>query len=104
MRTPTKDWHALIALFHSSGLSHSKFCKRHKVNFHTFRYWLYKIRDQQSEPDEELQWLPVTITSPLKTESSVSLRFGHTELTFSNLPDPRYLSSLMLSLHSEDAQ
>jgi hypothetical protein len=36
----------LVAEWRSSGMSQKAFAKEHKLNLHTFKYWLYKFRQQ----------------------------------------------------------
>lgn len=41
---PKRDWSAIMADYHRSGLTQAEFCRRRHISVSSFRSWLYGLR------------------------------------------------------------
>lgn len=42
-------WERHMKAYESSGLSKKEYCKKHKLNFHTFDYWRSNLRKREKK-------------------------------------------------------
>lgn len=86
-------WTKVVGEFERSSLSQREFCAARRLGLGTFRYWLYRLR-RRTEASTGPRFVPlVASNSPLP--GSCRIRVGQAELSFSTLPEPKYLAELL---------
>ena len=93
-------WAAVIARFETSGSSHQEFVSREGVSLSAFQKWLYRLRREQQAEVRRPQPAPrfvevVAAAAPSPKRALCSIHLGDTEVTFSELPCPSYLATLL---------
>jgi len=53
-----RDMIALIGQWPESGLTQKEFCKKHRLTYHTFQYWLRKSRQRLESPTGFIEITP----------------------------------------------
>jgi hypothetical protein len=67
MRRGRVEWERIVVEFETSGATHAEFCRRGRLSLHTFRRWLYRLRDARSggtvarSATKAVQMVPVRI-------------------------------------------
>ena len=101
-----EQWAQLVAEYESSNeVPQKEFVARHDVSINTFRFWLYKLRQQKkSHHDSATRFLPVEVVASPAPKArgggdavELQLRSGAT-LRFEVGTDPRYLAALIAAL------
>jgi len=103
------QWQALVARFRVSGMSQTAFAASAGVGIAIFRYWLYRLRDDDGRrppaprPNhDEVRLVPVEVRRPVA--SADDDRDHHVEIDVATLrlrstgADPRYLASVVAAL------
>ena len=89
-------WSTLVAEFESAPCPHADFCRPRGLNIGTFRFWLYKLRDEAEEAKSSPGFVELVVGGRQSTKSSTcSLVVGKVELRFEALPSPEYLAELL---------
>jgi hypothetical protein len=59
---PKRDWSAIMADYHRSGLTQAEFCRRRNISVSSFRSWLYGLRHgfPTAGPSESRRPAPVS--------------------------------------------
>src|SRR4051794_7528586 len=100
-----EHWKQLVTEYESSDEPQNEFVARHDVSINTFRFWLYKSRQQKkSHHDSTTRFVPVEIVASPAPEArgraeamELQLRSGAT-LRFPVGTDTRYLAELIAAL------
>ena len=83
----------MVGEFERRSLTQREFCDARRLELGTFRYWLYQLR-REDEASAAPRFVPlVASNSPLP--GSCRIRVGQAELSFSTLPEPKYLAELL---------
>lgn len=97
---PREFWASLVREFEHANLTQSDFALQHRVPLATFRYWLYKLRQEVQAPQHQsLRFIEVTSSNPAPPPQQLALVLtsGH-QLQFSALPPASYLAELLQHL------
>ena len=88
-------WVELVGKFEQSGLMQRVFCESEGVRESSFRYWLYRLRQQGMEKSKSQGRFVQVVPSTGSGATTCKLRLGSAELTFSELPPIQYIGSLL---------
>lgn len=70
-----KKWQVLVEEFHRSKQNRKRYCEEKQINYHTFKYWIEKFKDQAVKG-----FIPVQCTectppaAPIKPEPMIGKR------------------------------
>jgi hypothetical protein len=99
-RQSKQFWINLINVFENTeGVSQANFAKHHNVSVASFKYWLYKLRQQRNERPESMPVRFVELTIPQPASPSPSggamLEAGAFRMYFETLPELNWLADVM---------
>ena len=101
-------WYKHIKKQAESGLNQTDYCKLRDLNLGTFRTWVYRQRDEQKSPPEEvtsMSFVEVSTsppaTQPTSFNSVVRLWVGPVvSFELSELPPPAYVAALAVEVQA----
>ena len=76
-------------------------CHHHQMNFHTFKYWLQKLRvSDQPTTVSDTQWFAVDLNHQVTATPAIQLLVGGVHVEVSNGFDPDLLCDIIRALKS----
>ena len=104
-RMPRNFWIDVVDEFERSDLTQARFASERKLNFSTFKSWLYRLRKEREQLQEALdpprffEVTPSGTTDTTKKSSPLCIKMGtQVVIEFAELPSPAYLAALACAL------
>lgn len=103
MRRSREQWSEIVEAFGRSGLSHSAFCARERLNVGSFRGWLYRLRQDSGRGKvarSATRLLPVRVSvpRPVGGEELVELSVSGVVVRVRGSVHPAYVAELVALL------
>ncbi|WP_430409484.1 IS66 family insertion sequence element accessory protein TnpA [Kordia sp.] len=93
------EMYPLIEGFASSGMKLDAYCKAHKLNYYTYRYWLRKYKSEKKQDSvkdsSNLNFIPVKVMAPEIKEETLQIFYPNgVQIAVSTVLDMEGLSTL----------
>ena len=89
----------MVEAWQNSQQSKIEFCKKEKINVHTFTYWLQKYKIEQSQktqPASKNKFLPLQIHHPPTATAAIEIQYPNgIQLRIHQQVDTQYLTTLL---------
>ena len=88
------NWDEILSEYRSSGLSGTRFCEKRGISYSAFS----SRRAREKKKSKTKSFSRVEVKPKKNSVQGLKLQYGVFSIHFEDLPDPKWLSSLLSSL------